>query len=41
MAHSCDGLYSAFVTQIDVHDPSAYGFRNFQNYRLRVRALCG
>lgn len=19
----------------------AYGFRNFQNYRLRVRALCG
>jgi transposase len=26
---------------MEVISRRAYGFRNFQNYRLRVRALCG
>jgi len=26
--------------EMGLHDPRAFGFRNFENYRLRVRALC-
>jgi hypothetical protein len=28
-------------SKMEVISRRAYGFRNFQNYRLRVRALCG
>jgi len=32
-----EGLHN----KMEVVSRRAYGFRNFQNYRLRVRALCG
>jgi transposase len=32
-----EGLHN----KMEVISRRAYGFRNFQNYRLRVRALCG
>jgi transposase len=29
-----------FHTKMEVLQRQAYGFRNFQNYRLRVRVMC-
>jgi transposase len=35
-----NGITEGFHTKIEVLQRQAYGFRNFQNYRLRVRVLC-
>lgn len=35
-----NGITEGFHTKIEVLQRQAYGFRNFRNYRLRVRALC-
>jgi transposase len=36
-----NGITEGFHTKMEVLQRQAYGFRNFANYRLRVRALCG
>ena len=36
-----NGITEGFHTKMELISRRAYGFRNFQNYRLRVRALCG
>jgi transposase len=35
-----NGITEGFHTKMEVLQRQAYGFRNFQNYRLRVRVLC-
>jgi transposase len=35
-----NGITEGFHTKIEVLQRQAYGFRNFQNYRLRVRVMC-
>lgn len=35
-----NGITEGFHTKMELINRRAYGFRNFQNYRLRVRALC-
>ena len=35
-----NGITEGFHTKMELITRRAYGFRNFQNYRLRVRALC-
>lgn len=35
-----NGITEGFHNKMEVISRRAYGFRNFQNYRLRVRALC-
>jgi transposase len=35
-----NGITEGFHTKMEVLQRQAYGFRNFENYRLRVRALC-
>lgn len=35
-----NAITEGFHTKIEVLQRQAYGFRNFQNYRLRVRVLC-
>lgn len=36
-----NGITEGFHTKMEMISRRAYGFRNFQNYRLRVIALCG
>jgi len=36
-----NGITEGFHTKMEMISRRAYGFRNFQNYRLRVRTLCG
>lgn len=36
-----NGITEGLHNKMEVISRRAYGFRNFQNYRLRVRALCG
>jgi transposase len=36
-----NGITEGFHTKIEMIQRRAYGFRNFQNLRLRVRSLCG
>jgi len=36
-----NGITEGFHTKMEVLARQAYGFRNFANYRLRVRMLCG
>jgi len=36
-----NGITEGFHTKMEVLQRQAYGFRNFKNYRLRVRVLCG
>jgi transposase len=36
-----NGITEGFHTKMEMISRRAYGFRNFQNYRLRVLALCG
>jgi len=38
--HSQHGITEGFHTKMEVLQRQAYGFRNFNNYRLRLR-LCG
>jgi transposase len=35
-----NGITEGFHTRIEVLQRQAYGFRNFANYRMRVRAMC-
>jgi transposase len=35
-----NGITEGFHTKMEMISRRAYGFRNFQNYRLRVRVLC-
>jgi len=32
---------TGFASLQPLHGLQAYGFRNFENYQLRVRVLCG
>jgi len=36
-----NGITEGFHTKMEMLSRRAYGFRNFENYRLRVLALCG
>ncbi|MBI4566436.1 MAG: ISL3 family transposase [Planctomycetes bacterium] len=36
-----NGITEGFHTKMEMISRRAFGFRNFQNYRLRVRVLCG
>lgn len=36
-----NGITEGFHNKIETISRRAYGFRNFENYRLRVRTLCG
>jgi hypothetical protein len=35
------GITEGFHTKMEMISRRAFGFRNFQNYRLRFLALCG
>ena len=35
-----NGITEGFHTKMEVLQRQAYGFRNFQNYRMRVRGMC-
>ena len=35
-----NGITEGFHTKMEVLQRPAYGFRNFQNYRLRMRVMC-
>ena len=35
-----NGITEGFHTKMEVLQRQAYGFRNFHNYRLRVRVMC-
>jgi transposase len=35
-----NGITEGFHTKIEVLQRQSYGFRNFQNYRLRVKVMC-
>jgi len=35
-----NGITEGFHTKMEVLQRQAYGFRNFDNYRLRVKVLC-
>jgi len=35
-----NGITEGFHTKMEVLQRQAYGFRNFNNYRLRVRIIC-
>ena len=35
-----NGITEGFHTKMEVLQRQAYGFRNFQNYRMRVKVLC-
>jgi transposase len=36
-----NGITEGFHTKMEVLQRQAYGFRNFQNYRARVKMMCG
>jgi transposase len=36
-----NAITEGFHTKMEMISRRAYGFRNFENYRLRVRVLCG
>jgi transposase len=36
-----NGITEGFHTKMEVIQRRAYGFKNFENYRLRVIVLCG
>jgi transposase len=36
-----NGITEGFHNKMELINRQAYGFRNFQNYRLRVKVLCG
>ena len=35
-----NGITEGFHTKMQLLQRQAYGFRNFQNYRLRVKVMC-
>ena len=36
-----NGITEGFHNKMELITRQAFGFRNFENYRLRVKALCG
>ncbi len=36
-----NGVTEGFHNKMELINRQAYGFRNFENYRLRVKVLCG
>jgi len=36
-----NGITEGFHNKMEMISRRAFGFRNFENYRLRVRTLCG
>ena len=36
-----NGITEGFHTKMELISRQAYGFRNFNNYRMRVKVLCG
>ena len=36
-----NGITEGFHNKMEMISRRAFGFRNFENYRLRVRVLCG
>jgi len=36
-----NGITQGFHNKMELINRQAYGFRNFENYRLRVKVLCG
>ncbi|HBI2948300.1 TPA: transposase [Legionella pneumophila] len=36
-----NGITEGFHRKMKLIQRRAYGFRNFENYRVRVRVLCG
>jgi transposase len=36
-----NGITEGFHTKMEMISRRAFGFRNFENYRLRVKVLCG
>ena len=36
-----NGITEGFHNKMELINRQAFGFRNFQNYRLRVKVLCG
>ncbi len=36
-----NGITEGFHNKMELISRQAYGFRNFENYRLRVKVLCG
>jgi hypothetical protein len=36
-----NGITEGFHNKMELINRQAYGFRNFENYRLRVKAFCG
>ena len=36
-----NGITEGFHTKMEMISRRAFGFKNFDNYRLRVRACCG
>jgi len=36
-----NGIVEGFHRKMKLIQRRAYGFRNFENYRLRVRVMCG
>ena len=39
--HGHHGITEGFHTKMEMLSRRAFGFGNFENYRLRVLALCG
>ncbi len=39
--YKSNGILEGFHRKMKLIQRRAYGFRNFENYRLRVRVLCG
>ena len=36
-----NGITEGFHNKMEMISRQAFGFRNFENYRLRVKVLCG
>ena len=36
-----NSITEGFHNKMELINRQAYGFRNFENYRLRVKVLCG
>ena len=36
-----NGITEGFHNKMELISRQAYGFRNFENYRMRVKVLCG
>jgi len=39
--HPHNGIAEGFHNKMELINRQTYGFRKFENYRLRVKVLCG